>query len=130
MADDPRPPDSYWVLLGEVARLQADMARTFAAWSEAYAASGRALEGTADALGRMADLGQRMEDALRDGPSAAAQQALQFIMNPLQAMSGMPIPGSSDAIARFWEQWLPVTREPGGQTPPRPAPASPGSPEP
>lgn len=121
MDDDPRPPDSYWAMLGEVARLQADMARTFAAWSEAYAASGRALEGTAAALERVAELGQRMEDSIREGPSAAAQQALQYIMNPMQMMSGMPVPGSSDAIARFWEQWLPSSREPGGETPPRTA---------
>ena len=51
-------PPSYWDLLEEVARLQAQTARSFTAWADAYKAAGKAAEATAATLDLMAQHGR------------------------------------------------------------------------
>ena len=90
-------PPSYWDLLEDVARLQAQTARSFTAWADAYKAAGKAAEATAATLDLMAQHGRRLEAFWTQPPDAAVAQALQMLTQPWQAM-GLPfgsLPGSS-----------------------------------
>jgi len=90
-------PPSYWDLLEEVARLQAQTARSFSAWADAYKAAGQAAEATAATLDLMAQQGRRLEAFWTQAPDASVAQALQMLTQPWQAM-GLPfgsLPGPS-----------------------------------
>jgi hypothetical protein len=109
--------ESYWELLADMARLQAEMGRDLAAWARVYEAAGKAMQNNAETLKLMADVGRRGERMLREGPPAAARRAMEVFFNPLQALGGPPAAGAGGPIARFWEAWaagLP------GMTPPQP----------
>ncbi len=100
--------DSYWDLLAEVARLQDRMGKDTVAWARVYEAAGEALQQNAETAALMAEVGRRSEQFMRSGPPAAARQAMQFFLNPLQpfgaAGAGAPLPPGP--LARFWEAWL------------------------
>ena len=100
--------DSFWDLLADVARLQERMGKDTVAWAQVYAAAGEALQQNAETTALMADVGRRSEQFLRTGPPAAARQAMQFFLNPLQAFgaagAGTPMPPGP--LTRFWEGWL------------------------
>jgi hypothetical protein len=88
---------TYWDLLEDIARLQAQTARSFTVWAGAYKAAGEAAETTAETLDLMAQLGRRLEAFWTQPPEAAVAQALQMLTQPWQAM-GIPFgafPGSS-----------------------------------
>ena len=90
-------PPSYWDVLEDVARLQAQTARSFTAWAAAYKAAGEAAEATAATLDLMAQQGRRLETFWTQPPDAAITQALQMLTQPWQAM-GLPfgpLPGTS-----------------------------------
>src|SRR5919199_1977741 len=90
-------PPSYWDMLEDVARLQAQAARSFTAWAAAYKAAGEAAEATAATLDLMAQQGRRLETFWTQPPDAAITQALQMLTQPWQAM-GLPfgpLPGTS-----------------------------------
>jgi hypothetical protein len=100
--------DSFWDLLADVARLQERMGKDTVAWARVYEAAGEALQQNAETTALMADVGRRSEQFVRSGPPAAARQAMQFFLNPLQAFgaagAGTPMPPGP--LTRFWEAWL------------------------
>ncbi len=100
--------DSFWDLLAEVARLQDRMGKDTVAWARVYEAAGEALQQNAETTALMAEVGRRSEQFARTGPPAAARQAMQFFLNPMQAFgaagAGTPLPPSP--LTRFWEAWL------------------------
>ena|SRR5215216_5101298 len=101
--DAERP--TYWDLLEEIARLQAQTARSFGAWASAYKAAGEAAEATATTLELMAQLGRRAESLWTQPPEAAVAQALQVMTQPWQAL-GLPFASSPASMAaRFLETW-------------------------
>jgi hypothetical protein len=90
---------SYWDLVEDIARLQAQTARSFTSWSAAYTAAGEAAEATAETLRLMAEVGRRVEQFWTQPPDASVAQALQLLTQPWQAL-GMPFaafPGTSAA---------------------------------
>jgi hypothetical protein len=96
---------TFWDLLEDVSRLQREMGKDMVAWAKAYEAAGEALRNNADTIALMADVGRRGEQFLRNGPPAAARQAMQFFLNPLQAMGGASAAAAPGPFARFWEAW-------------------------
>ncbi len=100
--------DNFWDLLADVARLQERMGKDTVAWARVYEATGEALQQNAETTALMADVGRRSEQFMRTGPPAAARQAMQFFLNPLQAFGaagpGAPMPPGP--LSRFWEAWL------------------------
>jgi hypothetical protein len=107
--------DSFWDLLADVARLQERMGRDTVAWAQVYEAAGKALQQNAETTALMADVGRRSEQFLRTGPPAAARQAMQFFLNPLQAFGGAGSPMPPGPLSRLWEAWL-SERERGGES--------------
>lgn len=98
--------DSFWDLLADVARLQREMGVDLVAWAKVYDAAGQALQNNADTTALMAEVGRRGERFMRNGPPAAARQAMQFFLNPLQALGVSPVGGAfPDPFARFREAW-------------------------
>jgi hypothetical protein len=95
----------YWDLIEDIARVQAQTARSFAAWAAAYAAAAEAAEATAETLRVMAQAGRRAEAFWTQPPEASVAQALQLLTQPWQAL-GVPfatLPGSMAAL--FRETW-------------------------
>ena len=100
--------DSIWDLLGEIARLQAAMGQDMVAWARVYESAGEAMQRNAETAALMADVGRRGERFMRNGPSAAARQAMNLFLNPLGALgvgSSAAPNGPAGPIARFWEAW-------------------------
>ncbi len=115
--DQPASAAPFWDLLEDVARLQREMGNDMVAWAKTYEAAGEALRNNADTIALMADVGRRGEQFLRNGPPAAARQAMQFFLNPLQAMGGSSAVSATAPFARFWEAWasaIPRDDEGGG----------------
>lgn len=117
MSSPEHPPETYWDLLEDVARLQGEMGKDLVAWARAYEAGGRALEGSAETVRLMAELGRRMEQYLQSGPPVAVQQALQAFANPMQAMGAIPGASAVDPFTRFWELWAATLRGNEPQSP-------------
>jgi hypothetical protein len=95
----------YWDLVEDIARLQAQTARSFAAWAAAYRSAGEAAEATAETLELMSQIGRRAERFWAQPPDASVAQALQLMTQPWQSM-GVPfatLPGN--LAARFLEAW-------------------------
>lgn len=105
MAEPPGQEETFWDLLADSARLQAEMGRDLVAWSRVYAAAGEAMQNNADTARLMAEIGRRGEGYMRNGPPAAVRQAMQLFFNPLQAMGGPPAGGQAGPFGRFWEAW-------------------------
>ncbi len=108
---------TFWDLLEDVSRLQREMGKDMVAWAKAYEAAGDALRNNADTIALMADVGRRGEQFLRNGPPAAARQAMQFFLNPLQAMGGASAASVTGPFARLWDAWasaIPRDDEGGG----------------
>jgi hypothetical protein len=97
--------ESFWDLLADVARLQREMGRDMVAWAYVYDAAGKALQLNADTTALMADVGRRGEQFIRSGPPAAARQAMQLFLNPMQALGATPGGSLADPFSRFWEAW-------------------------
>ena len=108
--------ESFWDLLADVARLQREMGRDMVAWAKVYDAAGKALQLNAETAALMADVGRRAEQFMRSGPSAAARQAMQFFMNPMQAVGATPGGSLADPFSRFWEAWRSAAEGESGVT--------------
>ncbi len=109
---------TYWDLLNDVSRLQQEMGSDMVAWAKVYEAAGQAMQNNADTLALLSQVGRRSEVFLRDGPPAAARQALQFFLNPLQAMGASAATAAPGPFARFWEAWtsaVPVAPSDAGE---------------
>ncbi len=96
---------TFWDLLADVSRLQQEMGSDMVAWAKVYEATGQAMRNNADTLALMSQVGRRGEEFLRNGPPAAARQAMQFFLNPLQAMGASAASAAPGPFARFWEAW-------------------------
>ncbi len=96
---------TFWELLTDVSRLQQEMGRDMVAWANVYEAAGKAMQNNAETLASMAQVGRRGEEFLRNGPPAAARQAMQFFLNPLQAMGASAASAAPGPFARLWEAW-------------------------
>ncbi len=96
---------TFWDLLSDVSRLQQEMGRDMVAWANVYEAAGRAMQNNAETLALMAQIGRRGDDFLRNGPPAVARQAMQFFLNPLQAMGASAASSGPGPFARLWEAW-------------------------
>lgn len=92
-AEEPAPRVNSCDLLSDIARLQAETARSFAAWAAAYEAAAKAAEATVESLTLMAEVGRRTEAFMGQG-NAAAAQTVQPLTQPWQLLgtpfSGMP----------------------------------------
>lgn len=109
--------ETFWDLLADIARLQAEMGKDLVAWAQANEAAARAFQSNAETLQLMADIGRRSEHVMRRGPSTAARLAMQFFSNPMQAMGTTPAAASGDPLARLWETWR-AAAEPRGSSRP------------
>lgn len=99
--------ETFWDLLSDIARLQAEMGKDTVAWARAYQAAGEAMQNNAETTQLMADVGRRSERLMRSGPPAAARQAMQLFLNPLQALGGTTAGAGAPPgpFTRFWEAW-------------------------
>jgi len=85
--------ETFWDLLADVGRLQAKLSETFVAWAQANEANARAFQRNAETLQLMVEIGRR------------AEQSMQFLADPMQAMGTPSAAAAGDPFARFWEAW-------------------------
>jgi hypothetical protein len=103
-------------LLNDVSRLQREMGSDMVAWAKAYEAAGQAMQKNAETLALMAQVGRRGEEFLCSGPPAAAHQAIQFFLNPLQSVGATAASAAPGPFARFWEAWATAMPGAAGET--------------
>lgn len=114
--------ENIWDLLGEIAKLQSSLGQDMVAWARVYESAGEALQRNAETAALMADVGRRGEQFMRNGPSAAARQAMNLFLNPLGALGVNPTGapgGPAGPIARFWEAFSSGTPSAPPAPPPR-----------
>jgi len=101
-----RPPDEYWDLLAQTARLQARLGEDLVAWAKIYSEGGKALRRSAGTLEEMALLGQRMQSYMESGPPLAVTQIMRMFAEPWAGLRpGMSMPGVSGPFAQLLEDW-------------------------
>lgn len=127
MQPDDGPSESFWDLLSEVSRVQAAMGSDMVAWARVYESAGQALQRNAETAALMADVGRRGERFMRNGPSSAARQAMNLVLNPMGALGAAGAGGPAGPLSRFWEAWSggsagSSSNPPGGASPPSTSP--------